>query len=246
MTTVTRRGPLHLQLEDSLRDRIQRGEWAPGDQIPTEAELGSAYGMSRNTVRSALAALERQGLLTRQAGRGTFVRDPHFTHLLGWVQEQASEFAEQGIRPEIELLAFEVRPASARDAVALDVHVGTPLVATERLLRLAGMPSGLLSHRIRADLVPGLAPEDASGIEPYEAYARYGITATHGSAVVGAGGADDQEAALFDAQPGCPVLRYERVLSGPGSRPLMWDGAVLRADRARFRAEYLVPPRPSR
>ena len=243
MTTVTRHGPLHRQLEDSLLERIQRGEWAPGDQIPTEAELGSAYEVSRNTVRSALASLERQGLLIRQAGRGTFVRDPHFTHLLGWVQEQAAEFAEQGIPPEIELLEFEVRPASARDAVALDVRVGTPLVATERLLRLAGMPSGLLSHRIRADLVPGVTPAEISAVEPYEAYERFGIAATHGSAVVCAGGADGREAALLDAQLGYPVLRYERVLSGPGLRPLMWDGAVLRADRGRFRAEYLVPGR---
>ena len=108
------------------------------------------------------------------------------------------------------------------------------------------MPSGLLSHRIRRRPRSGSGPGGRLGVEPYEAYARYGITASHGSAVVGAGGADEQEAALFDAQPGCPVLRYERVLSGPGSRPLMWDGAVLRADRARFRAEYLVPPRQSR
>ena len=68
-----RRLPLHQQLAEILRAEIGTGHVAPGDRLPTEAELCERYGMSRPTVRQALAALTHAGLIRRRAGQGTFV-----------------------------------------------------------------------------------------------------------------------------------------------------------------------------
>ena len=65
--------PLYRQLEEILKQRIKSGELKPGDQLPTEFELCDEFGISRISVRQALAELANDGFLCRHQGRGTFV-----------------------------------------------------------------------------------------------------------------------------------------------------------------------------
>ena len=65
--------PLHVRMMRSLKERLESGEWTTSEQLPTEGELGAAYGVSRSTVRMALKLLESQGLVRTRRGSGTFV-----------------------------------------------------------------------------------------------------------------------------------------------------------------------------
>ena len=65
--------PLYEQLADKLTRYIQDGRLKPGDRLPTEAELGEMFGVSRITVRQGLAILTRNGLIERFPSRGSFV-----------------------------------------------------------------------------------------------------------------------------------------------------------------------------
>ena len=65
--------PLYHQLEQHLLDRVRRGEFMPGDRIPTEHEICDAYGVSRTTVRQALAELAATGVILRAPRRGSIV-----------------------------------------------------------------------------------------------------------------------------------------------------------------------------
>ena len=65
--------PLYRDILADLTDRIASGDLAPGEMLPSEAELGAAYGASQGTARRALGLLEAQGVLERRQGRGTFV-----------------------------------------------------------------------------------------------------------------------------------------------------------------------------
>jgi GntR family transcriptional regulator len=66
--------PLHRQLFLVLHDEIARGALAPGDALPTEQSLCDQFGVSRITVRRALADLADQGFIERRQGVGSFVR----------------------------------------------------------------------------------------------------------------------------------------------------------------------------
>ena len=66
-------GRLTARLRDDLADRIARQELAPGAQLPTERVLSERYGVSRVTVRRALALLADDGIVQAVQGRGTFV-----------------------------------------------------------------------------------------------------------------------------------------------------------------------------
>ncbi len=66
--------PVFRQLADLLRDRIRTGTLAPGDPLPSELRLAQEYGLSRTTVRQAIAVLRAEGLIVVDRPRGTFVR----------------------------------------------------------------------------------------------------------------------------------------------------------------------------
>jgi GntR family transcriptional regulator len=65
--------PLWRQLSELLRAQIESGELPAGRLVPSEATLVQRYGLSRGTVRKALDALVKDGLVRRVQGRGTFV-----------------------------------------------------------------------------------------------------------------------------------------------------------------------------
>lgn len=76
--------PLHRQLKEIIKRKIEQGEFKPGDRIPTEYELCNEFAISRAPVRQALADLVNEGFLYRQQGSGTFVNHkiPSETKLL--------------------------------------------------------------------------------------------------------------------------------------------------------------------
>jgi len=65
--------PRYAQLADLLRQRVARGVWAEGQKLPSLDELIREFGVARVTVRQAVDLLAREGLLSPQRGRGTFV-----------------------------------------------------------------------------------------------------------------------------------------------------------------------------
>src|SRR5260221_13555197 len=69
---------VHGQIEDWLADAIATGRLAPGDRLPTEQDLAEWLGVSRMTLRHALAELAQRGLVTRPVGRsgGAVVAEP--------------------------------------------------------------------------------------------------------------------------------------------------------------------------
>lgn len=65
--------PIYQQLAAILRAKIERGEIAPGDPLPSEAQLQQEHGVSRGTVRQAVKALRESGHVVTLPGRGSFV-----------------------------------------------------------------------------------------------------------------------------------------------------------------------------
>lgn len=65
--------PIHVQLENLIRDKIANGEYAIGSCLPSERRLAETYGINRLTVRAALKNLRQEGLIVAHQGRGNFV-----------------------------------------------------------------------------------------------------------------------------------------------------------------------------
>lgn len=138
MATIERESPtpLYHQLKELLAERIARGEWQPGDMLPTEEQLQEQYEISRTTVRQALKELEVEGLISRQRGRGTFVSRPKLSHSAEPHFRLTDTLRQQGVRPGWKVVSAEWIPASAEIADRLELQVGTPVFELRRL-RLA-------------------------------------------------------------------------------------------------------------
>jgi GntR family transcriptional regulator len=72
MNRSTNKPPLYLRIHAHLKKRLETGEWGMGAMLPSENELCDFYSISRGTVRQVLAELEKEGLIRRERGRGTF------------------------------------------------------------------------------------------------------------------------------------------------------------------------------
>jgi len=73
MILDTAQAPLYVQLSDLFRQRILKGVWKNGDKLPSLDALAEEFHVAKVTVRQAIERLTRDGLLSPQRGRGTFV-----------------------------------------------------------------------------------------------------------------------------------------------------------------------------
>src|SRR6266480_4001652 len=64
----------HRQIAAQLRARIHRGEWGPGERLPSIPAIATAYGVAKQTVQRTIDQLRIEGLLITRPGSGTFVR----------------------------------------------------------------------------------------------------------------------------------------------------------------------------
>ncbi len=77
--------PLHVQVENLLREMIRDPEFANGKFLPNEVDLAKRLGISRNTLRQATNKLTYEGLLVRKKGVGTIVATKSVnTRLMNW------------------------------------------------------------------------------------------------------------------------------------------------------------------
>jgi len=91
--------PRWFQIADRLRAAVGRGEFSPGDRLPSEAEIGMSLGVSRTTARAALDRLEHDGLIVRRAGKGSILLPPRVEQPLRSFAGFADEMRARGLRP---------------------------------------------------------------------------------------------------------------------------------------------------
>jgi GntR family transcriptional regulator len=133
---------LHRQLAQYLRAAILRGEYKVDGQIPTEPQLIERFGVSRITARQAVDALVREGLVSRQQGKGTFVTGPVVHHDLLDLRGIYDTLVAQGLRPQTQLLELGRTSPPSYVAARLARPRRKPL-HWRRLFMLHGKPIAL-------------------------------------------------------------------------------------------------------
>ena len=226
--------PLYYQLEVSLRSRLASGEFAPGESLPSEAEIGKAYKMSRITVRQALAALEREGLISRQRGRGTFVTKRVKKLWAPKLSGSLEEAISMGLtdKYEVKLIRREEEPASHREAGLLGLEPGEKIHRIKRIRLYEGNPLAYMINLMPLDVGSGLSSEDLMS-RPILANleVRLGLKLTEADQRIGATLADAQIAGLLKIRTGDALLQMERTAYEEGGRAVNHVVVLFRADR---------------
>lgn len=135
--------PAYIRLKEQLLDRITAHEWQPEDCLPSERTLCEEYGLSRMTVRQALAELEKEGIIKRVHGKGTYVQREKLTQPLLKLTSFSEDMRQRGFVPGAQTLALERIPAGKLLAEKLRVAVGDEVILLKRLRLASGEPMAI-------------------------------------------------------------------------------------------------------
>jgi GntR family transcriptional regulator len=226
--------PLYRDIARALEANIRAGDWKPGDQIPTEAELEAKFGASRGTVRLAVAELVRQQLLHRQPGRGTFVLGPAFEDLTRFFCYERSD-SPSPIVPEARELARIVLPADACVSAALGILEGQPVAHVRRLRSYQQEPFLLIDSYFTMSAWMQIEAADFNVYPLYDLLRdRFGFYIIAAEEFLTAGLATPEEAALLAIEPADAIVRIERVASTFGEEPVEYRRCAGRGDHFRY------------
>lgn len=149
--------PVWRRIAQELAAGIGPGGLSPGARLPTEAQLAGRFGVNRHTVRRALEALQRSGMVRVEQGRGAFVADDVIAYPVQ-VRTRFSEWVRrQNREPSGHVLSVSTDPATAAVAAGLGIAEGAAAVTFERLGLADGVPVSLGTHHFSAAGLPGLA-----------------------------------------------------------------------------------------
>jgi GntR family transcriptional regulator len=163
---------LYRQIKQDLVRRIESGELAAGEALPSERELCERYGVSRPTLRQATQDLVRDGSLEVRRGVGTFVAQPRVRQQLGTVLGFTEKMARQGRRASTRVLERSLHQAGELDAsVATELRL-QPDASVLRVLRLRladDIPVMLETMHISPDRFAGIDDIDLEHVSLYQA-----------------------------------------------------------------------------
>jgi GntR family transcriptional regulator len=230
--------PLYRRIEAELRDRIRDGALRPGARIAPEPELMADYGVSRATVRQALAGLVAEGLLEIRRGLGTYVTARRFEHTIGGFYSFSREIERHGLQPGTKVLDLRMQLAADDVAGALGVPAGTEVVALRRL-RLAGPdPLVVETSHLPAARFPGLEAVDFAKVRLYDTLMNvYGCRPTRARETFEPVLLTADEAELLDQRRGRPALQVERIAFDQDDVPVEFCRSTVRGDRYRYSVE---------
>lgn len=221
---------------EALARDITDGPLGPGDQLPTESELVRRFGAGRHTIRRAVAKLARDGFVSIEQGRGTFVQPrPMLEYTIGPRTRMGPNMAAQGVDVTTERLGADCGPAPDRVARALALPAGTDVLATRSLVLADGVPtsSGTLYHD--AARFAGFAERRHALGSVSAVYASYGIPDyLRGSTRMHARPAQGEEPRLLRQHPDMPVIVVRAVDTEPDGSPIAYSEVIWSAARVRF------------
>lgn len=130
---------LPVLLADELRARIRSGEWSAGERLPTEAELGAQYEVSRSTVRQAVKALEGQGLVTSRHGKGTYLSSGSLIHAgMQELRSITTTISERGLAPGMRYHHRRLRAATREEQERFALPGGAQVLDIQRRILADG------------------------------------------------------------------------------------------------------------
>ena len=225
----------HEEIADELRRAIDREEYTVGSRLPAETELAAHYGVSRGTVRQAVAALTAEGLIgSRQGARRVVLasrRSQSFAELRSFAQWARAMGREATGR----VVAQEYLPATAQDAARLQLREGTRVLHVLRVRGLDGEPV-LVERTVYADWIsPAVETIDPHAPSVTQLlYDSTGLVFAYGEHVIDAVAASAQDAELLGIRRTSPLLRVRRVTTTREGRPVEWSDDRYRSDAVSF------------
>ncbi len=227
--------PLYSQLKELLRAKILDGSYSSHSQMPSESELGKTYKVSRITVRQALNDLQKEGLIFKIHGKGTFVAKPKAFQNVSKLQGLAEAMSQMGYEVINQLRSFKFVAANVQIAERLKMTEGTQVAEIKRVrlinrepvsLEITYVPQSLGEQLAKADLVT----RDIFLIIENDC----GIALGHADLAIDAVLAEAELTQALKVEEGAPIMRIERLTHAADGTPIDFEHLYYRGDAFQY------------
>jgi GntR family transcriptional regulator len=230
---MERRVPKYDTIAADLAEKIRSGAYAPGTALPSQRDLSAAYDVTLATLRQALAVLERDGLVSQQAGRGTFVAEPKVAYQLDSLHSLADDLRTQGHDVTTIVVGGAVRRTPAEAAVLGDDRT----FRLERVRVVSGRPAIHQVSWIREPYGSQLVGVDFTTVSLYGALADRGVVVHRATERLRPGLLDEPAASRLGRPEGTAVFRSDRTTYGIDGVPVVFDRATILGSAMEIRTE---------
>ena len=235
---MNRRLPRYHRIAESLRERIRGGEWAAGAPLPNQRRLARDFGVTLMTLRQALELLERDRMIRRQHGLGTFVAAPFIDYDILQHQRFATDLRAQGQPVSTRLLASRFVLGDRRVTRGLGLGPRARVLQLERLRLVEGHPMSLQRSFLAARVGEELVKADLAATPLRQALEfKLGITIVRASESVSAVRLGRREARELGCRLGVPAFESERVSFAADGQAVVFDRVYIPGDRFRITRE---------
>lgn len=229
----------------ALSEQVKNGLLAELRSAPasredfSDAAVMKRFGVSRATVRTAIAELVRQGLVTRIPGRGTFlVPAPHLTVMVDGLARWIQEWNLPDLDPGTQILVFRHVRAPPSIAERLRIPSGSTVLFMRRTRTSRGEPAVLETRYVAGWCSKNITREDASRELLFQIVAeKSGVRAVSVEHQIGAEIADEKVARILNIAPGAALLKRRVTFFAPKDRPILTGTGLYRADRFTFQTK---------
>ncbi|MDN4526430.1 GntR family transcriptional regulator [Fictibacillus fluitans] len=234
--------PLYEQLKNEIHKKIKAGELRPDDQIPSERELVEQYKVSRITVRQAINLAEKEGLVKRVHGVGTFVNHPKIKQELSSFNDFQSTLQQQGMIASTKLYGSEIITSDFQLSRLLDINV----VERVRKLELIGYGDRVpvvyynsyfpfaAGEKMKQAAEQALQMEKPfSTLDLYKLDPQIGLHPTHVEQTFEAQAAHYPLTNILEVQEGFPLFRVTSIVY-EDKTPIEYKETYYRGDKYKF------------
>jgi GntR family transcriptional regulator len=226
--------PKYYLIRSILRARLQR-EGVIGARLPSEVELGREFGASRTTVQEALRLLEKEGLIRREQGRGTFyIGEP--SPIEAKLSGILDSLVKHGEAVHARVIAKKRLAATARLASRLRIPVNTPIVSIDRVGIVNDHPVLYTTAFVPQSIGDALLDDEELSRRTVGSILqdKYGIEVASVQQTISATLADPAFAEHLGVEVGEPLLEVERLYLRGDGQPVNFSISFYRTDRYRF------------
>jgi DNA-binding GntR family transcriptional regulator len=226
--------PLYHQIAQMLRLRVSA---SAADGLATEQKLCAEFGVSRTTIRQALAALKQEGLLESKRGVGTRIIRPRVVTTL---TRSNGDPLHAGLGSDPRLVLFGLAKPPAAAAEFLEMPLEDPALRILRTHQLDREPLSVVQSWLPAEVSGRITPSALRGTTLHDLlYHRYGLLQRKSTHTIRVARADAQIASLLGITLADPVLYIQSSVRLDDGRPIRWTENWFREDRYQYSAEML-------
>jgi GntR family transcriptional regulator len=222
--------PAYKKIQNAIRKRIDATELNPGDAVASERELAKTHKVSLMTARHALAGLEREGVVERRRGAGTFVAAPkiHFNKLMSYTEQMSS----RGLAPRSRVLVAKIIADEQEIAARLQLAPASRMVKIERLRQTAEEPFALETCYLPASEFSELVNAALGRSSLFAALKHdYGVELAYADEEIDAITADTHLAEMLALPKGSAILRIRQVIYSTMGKATIYVVGYYRSER---------------